>query len=59
MTKINIIVVEDEVHADLLLLKAIHGHKTLSDTIRYEMSLAKHDRPFFAYMRNKQGEKAE
>jgi len=48
MTKI--IAVEDDLHADLLLLKAIHKHKNLTETIRYEMNLAKHDRAFLDYM---------
>lgn len=48
----KLLYVEDDVHADLLLLKSIHGHKNMSETIRYEMALAKHDAQFFDRMRD-------
>jgi len=46
----KLIRIEDKLHADLLLLKAIHSHKNLTETIRYEMNLAKHDRVFLDHM---------
>ena len=49
-TDMKLIRIEDKLHADLLLLKAIHSHKNLTETIRYEMNLAKHDRVFLDHM---------
>ena len=40
----------EDVHADLLILKAIYGYKSLSEAIRHEMNLAGHKREFFDYM---------
>ena len=44
---------DEDVHADLLILKAIYGYRSLSKAIRHEMNLAGHKKDFFEYMAKK------
>ena len=39
--------VEDDVHADLMILKGVFGSKNLSETIRKELGHAGHNKAWF------------
>ena len=39
--------VEDDVHADLMILRGVFGSKNLSETIRKEMNHADHNKAWF------------
>ena len=39
--------VEEDVHADLMILKGVFGSKSLSETIRKEMNHASHNEAWF------------
>ena len=39
--------VEDDVHADLMILRGVFGSKNLSETIRKELNHAGHNKAWF------------